>query len=44
MSIMTEKELHSKSSLDTNNLDLEKGEAVPHREEEESVHAKVHLG
>jgi hypothetical protein len=40
---MTDKELHSKSSLDTNNLDLEKGEAAPHREEE-SVHAKVHLG
>ncbi|KAH7095913.1 major facilitator superfamily domain-containing protein [Paraphoma chrysanthemicola] len=35
---MTDKELHSRSSLDTNNLDLEKGEATPHREEEESVH------
>ncbi|KAH7080471.1 major facilitator superfamily domain-containing protein [Paraphoma chrysanthemicola] len=35
---MTDKELHSRSSLETTNLDLEKGEATPHREEEESVH------
>ncbi|KAF2031949.1 MFS general substrate transporter [Setomelanomma holmii] len=40
MSAMTDKELHSRSSLDTNNLDLEQGAAAPHTEEEETIHGK----
>lgn len=43
MSVMDDKELHSRSSVDTAHVDLEKGEARHEKEEEEIIEEKVHL-
>jgi hypothetical protein len=43
MSAMEEKEAHSRSSADTNNVDLENGEARPEAGEEEVVAQKVRV-
>lgn len=43
MASMRDKELYSRSSFDTNNLDMETGEGIPHKKEEEPVHGKVRI-
>lgn len=41
MSATEDKELHSRSSIDSSHRDLEKGESAPTKDEEEVVHEEV---